>query len=724
MSLNPSHSISRSFPMAPLLSPLPPPPQPPPALTIQNLGLEAKGIPKQVLELSLQHFQGIKKQEPLLSWFQENGYAEQVKTLALTKKEEGLIHSMFEKWALDNQICLLDLFGIDIFEDIAETLNPPQKAEIKKALVGLLILGYSRVILAPAIQQRFPNIALYEGGYFIRHQDYLKSLKDLETVLALVYQKQLTKTRSPQQYEACLKIQQAVQDKFSLLCKFWKQPNYTLFLIDNSLTRFSGSHSLLKSDPRHTFSHLNKYLDFFIFAFKWQESCQGTTFSSSYYQELRNTLQMLFDKPTSLEILVKIHDCFMKVPNRGKLIETFTNGTHAAILGKFTEKEFREVAEKSPIFISGSHQSKPLSQPQFVAKMAYHIAESCFYAAIFNDFVRIFDHRVSPFFFPEIPSHHAFPIRIYYVLKHQLTIQQEIVPLVHEKVCVDIKDMILKLSFPNRNEMLESYRKFVSSFIKEIEIFPERLPFFDFARIAALCRSCSPMIKIWNQEIARLDSIREKVLGSLDIYFKSLSLLELTNQGAGLVVSLKKTTFDCLYPILLDTIIFKDIENFLNNSIALKDSLSLIPTELANLISLEGIDELLNRIIQEKQKSQIIQPLPALAPKIPAAAPPPQAAKPAGEGRALSPQEQFKLRSGMNIRAIANKLKEKGILPVDQTGSHLKFKSSTGAVVIVPFHKEIKIGTLKNIEKQALAALREEKIEFKQDRKGLPRNGK
>lgn len=38
---------------------------------------------------------------------------------------------------------------------------------------------------------------------------------------------------------------------------------------------------------------------------------------------------------------------------------------------------------------------------------------------------------------------------------------------------------------------------------------------------------------------------------------------------------------------------------------------------------------------------------------------------------------------------------------VSQKGSHRKFRGPTGRIVIVPMHKEIAIGTLKSILRQA-----------------------
>jgi predicted RNA binding protein YcfA (HicA-like mRNA interferase family) len=58
----------------------------------------------------------------------------------------------------------------------------------------------------------------------------------------------------------------------------------------------------------------------------------------------------------------------------------------------------------------------------------------------------------------------------------------------------------------------------------------------------------------------------------------------------------------------------------------------------------------------------------------------------------------------LNAKQVINQLKKAGFVEVSQSGSHLKlFNSETRRTAIVPIHssKDLPLGTLKSIEKQA-----------------------
>jgi len=65
---------------------------------------------------------------------------------------------------------------------------------------------------------------------------------------------------------------------------------------------------------------------------------------------------------------------------------------------------------------------------------------------------------------------------------------------------------------------------------------------------------------------------------------------------------------------------------------------------------------------------------------------------------------------GLSHREVARKLKKAGFKEVSQKGSHVKFAKETEfgrRTAIVPRHKEIALGTLKSILRQAGLSERE-----------------
>jgi predicted RNA binding protein YcfA (HicA-like mRNA interferase family) len=196
-------------------------------------------------------------------------------------------------------------------------------------------------------------------------------------------------------------------------------------------------------------------------------------------------------------------------------------------------------------------------------------------------------------------------------------------------------------------------------------------------------------------------------------------------------------------PLCMRVLILKDIETIVLGEVVEMndDNDHLIPPELANLAAMEGIEETMTDLIKEKEAEQILRRPPApsapqgppavAAPQIvPVAAPPgelsraeawilellartraqesdplwvitssePAVAVPARRNSAEV--RQFKLRSGMNIRQVLEKIEEAGFQCLSQKGSHMKFKNEEGKVVIVPNNDAMPTGTLKSIERQ------------------------
>ena len=59
-------------------------------------------------------------------------------------------------------------------------------------------------------------------------------------------------------------------------------------------------------------------------------------------------------------------------------------------------------------------------------------------------------------------------------------------------------------------------------------------------------------------------------------------------------------------------------------------------------------------------------------------------------------------------RDVARKLTVAGFIVVSQNGSHVKFEKPTSrAIVIVPRHREVRVGTLRSIVRRAGLSVRE-----------------
>jgi predicted RNA binding protein YcfA (HicA-like mRNA interferase family) len=652
---------------------------------------------------------------PLLTWFQKNGHAAAVEQLALTPKEEDLIRSLFKKWALDDGICLIDLLGVDLFDEIELAVTDPELQQTLKSRFALcFISSYISGALMPAMQTIFPGLTLSKR-YFRAGDHWFKEFEKIQHLLEKTFQAQLLvkKTAGKEALELRQQIQENILAKMKLLIKLWKQPLPAFFLIDFQLCQFNGSSALNKGDPKATLFHLIRQLDFLICAFKEGAEVKRFGFSIEPFKNFRAALQKLQQRPASMEALQEVRSSLM---NRLGPYYHFLNKAivkaREAIKGELTHFEHRRQNKAA--------KAVKLSQEEFCSQTVGQTSEIYFLNGLAQDFFRIFELRVVPLLFPQVAPLYSLFIRLDWLISQGPYEARQPLPTDQSSsldlaggICADFNQMIIDLCAPSYTALVDStaYQTILNKF-EGMEgewtlKYTEWVPLF---------LDCKPILNQFNQGLVLLDSVREKVLGRIMQHLETCSLAQLRELGPGLIQTLRESCSRLLRPFCAQTIIFKDIENFINCEIpsSLDDYLYLIPPELANLMQLEGIEERLQALIAEKQKAADAL-LPAPAPKAEPAPVAAEAAKPAPAAKAeaakpaaaphkaplkLSPAERFRLRSGMNIRTVLRMLKEEGFLPLSQTGSHVKFKKAGGGEVIVPLHKELKPGTLKGIEEQ------------------------
>ncbi|MGH2613051.1 MAG: type II toxin-antitoxin system HicA family toxin, partial [Rhabdochlamydiaceae bacterium] len=161
--------------------------------------------------------------------------------------------------------------------------------------------------------------------------------------------------------------------------------------------------------------------------------------------------------------------------------------------------------------------------------------------------------------------------------------------------------------------------------------------------------------------------------------------------------------------VLIDMLVLLQQRRFYNEE-------SIIPKELANVMELDGIEELLQELIRAKTPVISREVTPAVeAPVVVEEAPMTeiQLSLPLNIPRVppapvLSRQMPSDLQEIMDLnkaRKIIARLNNMGFFPVRQTGSHLILHGPTGGQVVVPANGDIQVGTRRSIINQAKAAL-------------------
>ena len=224
-----------------------------------------------------------------------------------------------------------------------------------------------------------------------------------------------------------------------------------------------------------------------------------------------------------------------------------------------------------------------------------------------------------------------------------------------------------------------------------------------------------------DRTLEALSLLPEKMLKKIK---EDLSGLSLEQLQAVNVETIKETCFNegllLLRPllVLMDMLVLLQQRRFYNEEF-------IIPKELAYVMELDGIDELIQELIRAKTpvapvevsvNSTETQPSPVVLVEVAPLVEAPVVVqeehvnipRPVQPAPSLSPQTMSDLQEIRYItrsRRIIERLNEMGFFTARQNGSHVIMHGPTGGQVVVPSHAEIPRGTRNSIIYQATAAL-------------------
>lgn len=208
-----------------------------------------------------------------------------------------------------------------------------------------------------------------------------------------------------------------------------------------------------------------------------------------------------------------------------------------------------------------------------------------------------------------------------------------------------------------------------------------------------------------------LDRLRQEQLESAERLLRQKGLEELTQNRAALEKELLPLYAPDIEDLCHFILYLKRYEHFVNR-IPTQDGnekYHFVPVELVNYLVLEGIDDLFDRLIDEKTKAApAAAATAAAAPAKPkaaaaAAAPPKPKAEPVAAATAPA-AAPLKISRGDKFRAVLRRLEEMGYEVRRQTGSHIilaRLQEGGENSVVLPNHPQFAPGTARSIENQA-----------------------
>lgn len=629
---------------------------------------------------------------PLLSPF----YAEELipKKFRLKPEHEKIIQTLFDKWSLDNRICLIDLLGLELFDRIGALCgNNDYKTEVLHDFGATFLFSY--LFLIRTGKDMGP---MDKSGrcYFLDKQSIEQNLQSVLTQLSE------RKNREIDCRDLTPERKKIIKNQFKELIDTQVRPTLDLFhfllksdigsvlLVDKNLFYFSGSEKLF-SNQKNPKKHLYQYADYiqnlYNAAFKKQYIGMGLHFLERIRDEL---------KTPHLETSEKLFE-FSEAQKQ--LRDVFSRDYLLAQQGSLNHQQWLQQ--------NGFSQAKRKGPREFIESLLQNIILADTSKNFAMDLQWLLEERVLRIDFPGYISMGVRAARFFSILS------------VCGKGNVPIND-----GKPARAILRREIGKIFSPFLR---LFEHDVKLRESSSIEVLYPSTEPksdeLVEIAPMGVPRklLDQFkepmeafakllktipkrRESLLSALDneLPMKQVDIEELRN------ICLEELLGICTLAILCrDADVFGKTGHFQSE----------FPPELADLIQLEGIEPLIARRTElppsprKSPESIFVEPPASVkeprktSPK-PVISAPKSRAPVAVQPSPHVPEEPFTI-DNRNVRIVLQKLKAAGFTEDRTTGGHSVYKiNDQGPQVVVPTgKKDIPHGTAGSIEAQARVAL-------------------
>lgn len=649
--------------------------------------------------------------------------------LQLSRQETHLLDTIFESWSLNQQISLLDLWGIDLFVFLEKFLQFFPKNERETLLAEFctnFILGSVSMMMEESEKpDTFAHqLDFYERGKSPQTQYLVMTRKEwafcLEDIKSSLNAAMSTPKGRIKQIQSLFK---EVQNRLNLGCKLLRHQQALCFLRDfNLLTLepyFPKAQALIQGGIEKSLSDLTTYVRFLEKGFSSGCSLGKLSVGVPFFEKfhgLLTTLQGSKDLARDAQN-VKTH-----------LAEVFSTvaNLHTELAGNYFLAQQGKLSHESFCRANGIQVKVKKSPKEFADSLYFKFGQVDLFNAFTHDCLDIFDQRIMESLFPDtfVASSVAFNRLAanlsYFLLESsglmpspvdlasppaplpQAAALKALVGKIHENLSAWTKavdpDALLDATLEWR-KMNEGARIFYNQWIPYIARYQP-----------AVNATCSLILS--------LDSIRQKTLEGIGEFLRSCDLQEVRQNRAGWIDYFREVCFQEGLGLCRITMLANDMRAvlaFKTDLSAMNSEEHLLPSPLVDFLDLEGIEEVLNRFLPPQQpmgEDLEDKPIRARVQVVALAKlekpegkkqPSPRQAAPQPAPQVRQEPEIFKIRRGEKTRKILARLHEMGFLPTKARRggtSHLKLESKEGKKTIVPMHRDQKPGTARSIEKQ------------------------
>jgi predicted RNA binding protein YcfA (HicA-like mRNA interferase family) len=608
-----------------------------------------------------------------------------------SEHEENLFAAICQRWPIANFINIADLFCLDIFAQLKNALDEFKDCAEIKELIQFLVEAYATLYLASTkpftegCMTRFSSLGKSyqfsnkgDGKKFLDQMMLLDQMIDKVlqgfAALALVTKGskpakagQLALKLKKEKAERAIPVLKRIKEVIALLIKVPPGMDPLAFYIKGS---YFGPNPN-KKDLALCLQNLNHF---------------GELSTAAIQHFLQTSLGDLKKGQANFVLKQSATRAFeLKQLVRTKLFDVYSEFN--SIGAKFAAKE-REIQ-------TGTVSQKNILNSQF----CYELAVCVLFADFLFKFEVILDTLVVEPLFPHFTPQVMHFIKacdrfelFYQIVKAARSPSDEVA--MQCQLIIETQTKMAIHDEPNFLLVLESCRH---SFEKN-DLAGKYLTFGRcFPAFQSLIKGLKSFI------LPKLDAFRLKLLEAAALKLKACSLEELQEGREQLKEALLPINTKAAEELCHFVLFIKRIENFTSalDPGQAKAEDSIVPVELVNYLTLDGIDELIDCLIAEKRKAALdAAPVPAK----PKADAPAAAAAKAPPPAALAAPASLRIARGDKFQTVLNRLKEMGYEVKRQRGSHLilaRLHEGRENSVVLPKHPQFTRGTAQSVEKQA-----------------------
>lgn len=342
--------------------------------------------------------------------------------LNLSKEDKALIDIIFSKWALSNDLCLLELWALDLYEHLQLLHLPKISQKVFYCFQAYFLMGYAGILSCSA--KSIPSISCFFSDklkFLVTSKEWSDQLLQLEKEIGNLYKGGNLRIK---EFKDSQIVWRDVKSRLRLGRNLLAQTNTYYFLAENNIERlskyFPKGQFLNKGNAKKTLIDLIKFNKFLADCCETGVKARVWTVGTSFFSKMDANLKALPKKRAKLPLAVSK----LKQVINGELREIGNARDH--INGCLPLIMRKEMSREEYFASTGSKITYEKTHTEFVASTILQLLQTTLIATFIENIVDILDFDVMHVSFPEsyVPTklfHMRFVSNLYYLIQQSKT---------------------------------------------------------------------------------------------------------------------------------------------------------------------------------------------------------------------------------------------------------------------------------------------------------------